>query len=367
MKFTVNRQQLKTTLSLLHGVIEKKVLIPILANFRLDCAGSLLKITATDTDMEISETIEAQAAEDGSVTIPGHTLYSLIDKVDDDLVTFTAKEYSVEIRAGNARFSLGSLPAEDFPVFKSDSTECEIIIDSVHFHRQLKFVRGAMSNDETRHYLNGVHFHKMEGSDVLRAVATDGHRLYLADEPAAFSGVALNPFILPRKAVPILEKFLDSFLGDVTVCAGGNIITVSAGNVTISSRLIDGTFPDYNRVIPSTWENEITVASELLKKSADIVAVVCEEKSRAVRIDFDGASATLSAQGDTSGSSAKDEISVMGGKKGSHIGFNSTYLLNGLDRFTGSLVIKISDESSPTIFSQPEDPSRLMVLMPMRV
>ncbi len=371
MKLVIDRAALVRALGHIQSVVEKRGTIPILSNVKLDAAGGKLSLTATDMDIAVVETVAANVEAEGSTTVPAHTLYEIIRKLPDGVEVEVAEETGgkVSVAAGHARFSLASLAVEDFPVmaegdfshsFTIATAECSALIDKTRF---------AISTEETRYYLNGIYFHvAADGDDtVLRAVATDGHRLARVQVSLPAGADGMPGVIIPRKTIAELKKLLESEVDEVQISVSESKIRFVCGNAVLVSKLIDGNFPDYDRVIPSGNDKIMEVESKQLMQAVDRVSVIASDKSRGVKLHLENGTLALSANSPENGT-ANEELEVNYGADAMEIGFNSRYLLEMMTQIEGETVqFVLADSTSPALVRDSADLGALYVVMPMRV
>lgn len=375
MKFSSPKAALLETLSRVRSVVEKRTQIPILANVALETGKDTVRLSGTDMDMEISEWTEARVAAPGRTTVPAYALHDIVKKLETDLVTLELKEDRMQITGGKAKFILGTLPAEDFPLFPNVSgDEASITIESEELKKLIQAVRGAVSTEETRYYLNGACFQSHpDGGNIIRACATDGHRLSRADAVAADMEGELPRVIVPTKALDKISGLVEKPSGQVRLTFRANTITVECGTVTFKSKLVDGTFPDESRVIPqeASLLHRFTLSTSLFGAAVDRVRTVCE-KTPAVSFSFTENDLRLSAKS-LDGNTADDEIplqkpvTIWPGEKEFTIGFNAGYLLEMTKHFPGEFTLSASDNAAPVTITSTDDPTYLYVIMPMRV
>ncbi len=354
------------------SVVEKRGTIAVLSNVKIDAKGSELSITATDMDIAVVEKITASITSGGSTTVPAHTFYDIVRKLPDGTqveVTSSDGDSKISIRSGQSRFSLACLPVDDFPVmaegefshnFTLKSAECTALIEKPSF---------AISTEETRYYLNGIYLHVSGADDgkVLRAVATDGHRLARIEVALPAGAAGMSGVIIPRKAIQELRKLLEAGEGDVEVSLSETKIRFVYGDAVLVSKLIDGNFPDYERVIPSGNDKLMEVDCKVFKDAVDRVSVISSEKSRAIKLQLENGKLTLSAGGGDK-DSASEEIEVTYSSAPIEIGFNSRYLLDMMTQIEGDTVqFLFNDSNSPALVRDTADVSALYVIMPMRV
>ena len=372
MKLTIERTALQKTLAHVQNVVERRTTIPILSNVMIEGTDGSLSLTATDMDIAIVEKVPADVAVPGAITLPAHTLYDIVRKLPEgSQVSFESGEDSsrVEICAGRSRFSLSCLATEDFPVMTDDDLPHSFTLSSALCRDLVDRTRFAMSSEETRYYLNGIYFHTtMEGSTpVLRAVATDGHRLARVEIPQPDGAADMPGIIVPRKAVTELRKLVEDNEVDIVVTLSDTKIRFTFDDVVLTSKLIDGTFPNYQQVIPEGNDKCLEVDCKSFTEAVDRVSTISTEKSRAVKVVLDKGSLTLSSSSPESGS-ATEELEVKYNADPVEIGFNSRYLLDITQQIEGGTArFDLADASSPTIVRDVADSSALYVLMPMRV
>ena len=372
MKVTVERAQLLKSLSHVHRVVERRNTIPILANVLIRGERGKLGLKATDLDLEVVETISAEVAPGGSTTVPAHMFYEIVRKLPDgaQIVLEASGDRAVlAIRAGRSRFTLQTLPESDFPdlaagdmthSFKLPAADLKKLIDKTQF---------AISTEETRYYLNGIYLHTAgtAKAPTLRAVATDGHRLaqYEFALPAGASG--MPGIIVPRKTVGEVQRLIEDNESEIAVELSSAKIRFTIGDVVLTSKLIDGTFPDYARVIPLGNDKELKVEKSEFEAAVDRVSTVSSERGRAVKLALTGGRLVLSVTNPDSGS-ATEELEVDYQADPLDIGFNSRYLLDIAAQIEGEVaVLKLADPGSPTLIQDRDAAGALYVLMPMRV
>jgi DNA polymerase-3 subunit beta len=372
MQFVIERGHLLKSLSHVQSVVEKRGTIAVLSNIKIEAKGDSVLLTATDMDLAVVEKVPASVSKAGSTTVPAHTFYDIVRKLPDGAqieLTISDDGGKVAIRAGQSRFSLACLPVADFPVmaegelphsFTLKSAECMALIQKPSF---------AISNEETRYYLNGIYLHVAGAgaTKTLRAVATDGHRLARIEVAVPAGADAMPGVIVPRKAIHELQKLLGDGEGDVSVSLSETKIRFAYGNAVLVSKLIDGNFPDYERVIPSGNDKIMEVDCKRFKQSVDLVSVIASEKSRAIKFHAENGKLTLSASSAEHGT-ASEEIEVNYAAAGMEIGFNSRYLLDMMGQIEGDTAqFLLNDGASPAIVRDTADVGALYVIMPMRV
>ena len=372
MKLTIERAALLRSLNHVQSVVERRNTIPILSNVQMDASGGKLRLTATDMDLAVIESVPATVETDGNTTAPAHTLYDIVRKLPEGAqVEIDASDGGdqLQLRAGRSRFTLQTLPTSDFPQmtggdlphrFKLPASELRSLIDRTRF---------AISTEETRYYLNGIYLHmaKKDNIEMLRAVATDGHRLARVELPLPKGAAGIPGVIVPRKTINELRKLIEETGEDVELALSDAKVRFAFDDVELISKLIDGTFPDYDRVIPTGNDKALEVDCDDFAAAVDRVATISTEKSRAVKLHVENGIVTLTASSPESGT-ATEEIEVNYRQEPIEIGFNARYLLDIAQQIEGETAqFSMADAASPTVIRDADDPSALYVLMPMRV
>lgn len=372
MKFVIERAQLLKALGHLQSVVEKRGTIAVLANVKIEAQGDSVSMTATDMDIAIVEKVPASIDRNGITTVPAHTLYDIVRKLPEGAqveITESDDNSKVSIRSGSSRFSLACLPVEEFPVMADGDLEYSFTLKTAECKALIEKPSFAMSNEETRYYLNGIYFHTAGSNDgkVLRGVATDGHRLARIEVALPAGADGMPGVIVPRKAIYELKKLLSEGEGDVGVSLSETKIKFVVGNAVLVSKLIDGNFPDYERVIPSANDKIMEVDCKAFAQAVDRVSVISNEKTRAIKLAFDAGKMTLSATSSEHGN-ASEEVDVNYSAGAIEIGFNSRYLLEMLGNIEGETTqFLLNDSASPALVRDTADVGALYVIMPMRV
>jgi len=288
MKIAIDRMNLLRPLGHVSSVVERRNTIPILANIVLRAESSKLSLTATDMDMDIMTELDCSVIQEGSCTVPAHLLNDIIRKLPDGSeVSIHVSDGNAQISAGRSSFKVPTLPVDDFPAFNTSDLPVKFILTTADLRHQIDMTRFAISTEETRYYLNGIYFHKSD-SGALAAVATDGHRLALARIDMPQGAETMPEIILPRKAVGELRKLLDDAEGEMHVSLSETRAEFAFGSVRLTSKLIDGSFPDYTRVIPEGNDKILTVDRSLFSSAVDRVSTISSEKSRSVKLAVSG-------------------------------------------------------------------------------
>jgi DNA polymerase-3 subunit beta len=367
MKATIERATLLKGLGHVHSVVERRNTIPILSNVLIEAsAGGGIRLMATDLDLQINETVEASVTDAGATTVPAHTLFDIVRKLPEgSQVELNAAEGRMLINAGRARFTLSSLPRDDFPVIAEGELPTRFELPAATLRQIIDKTRFAISSEETRYYLNGIYLHVIDGE--LKAAATDGHRLARVTVPRPDGAEAMPGVIIPRKCVAELRKLLDEVDGTVEVSLSESKVRFGLGNAVLTSKLIDGTFPDYTRVIPTANDKLLRLDPRSFEEGVDRVSTIASERTRAVKMTLDRDRVTLSVTSPENGNAA-EEVAAEYGAQGLEIGFNARYLLDILHQIDGDMVeVHLADAAAPTLLRESDNAPALYVLMPMRV
>lgn len=372
MRVTLERAALLKSLSHVHRVVERRTTIAILSNILVKADGGALNLKATDLDIEVVESAPADVAQPGATTVPAHVAYDIVRKLPDgaQIALDTGPDAgTLVLTSGRARFSLQTLPEADFPDITAGDMTHRFSLPATSLKKLIDKTQFAISLEETRYYLNGIYLHAMEadGSPALRAVATDGHRLARVEIPAPEGSADMPGVIVPRKAVQELQRLLEDPEASVDVELSTNKIRFTIGAVTLTSKLIDGTFPDYARVIPTANERIMTVDTASFARAVDLVSTVSSERGRAVKLAIGDGRLVLSVNNPDSGS-ATEELPVGYDAEPLEIGFNARYLLDIAGQLAaGEARFELADPGSPTLIREEGDREAIYVLMPMRV
>lgn len=371
MKFTLERNSLLSLVGHAQGVVEKRNTIPVLANVLIRVEGDTISMTATDMEIEMNECISASVEQSGAVTVPAHTLYDIVRKLPEgSQIEFTSTNPNqLTLSSGRSHFKLGCLPVEDFPKMPEGDLQHRFRLTSSDLRYLIDRSRFAISNEETRYYLNGIFLHAAKQGDnaTLRAVATDGHRLARVEKPSPDGAQSMPSVIVPRKTVGEVRKLLEEAQDEIGIELSESKIRFAFKGAMLTSKLIDGTFPEYERAIPSNNDKVLDVDTVALTAAADRVATISSDKARTIKFSLSPGHLVLSATSPEAGS-ATEEIEVAYEGAMLEVGFNARYLLDVLQQIQGPRThISFSDSAAAVIVTDPEEPSALYVLMPLRV
>ena len=372
MKATIERATLLRCLSHVQSVVERRNTIPILSNVLIEASGdNTLKIMATDLDLQVVETLGAVSVDTpAAITVSAHLLFDIARKLPEgSQVSLDAADNKMVVKAGRSRFTLPTLPRDDFPVIVEGELPTSFEIGAATLAQLIDRTRFAISTEETRYYLNGIFFHVAD--DELKAAATDGHRLARYTLPRPDGAEGMPDVIVPRKCVAELRKLLEESLDtnvEVDLSASKIRFTLGGENgVVLTSKLIDGTFPDYSRVIPTGNDKILKLDPRSFFEGVDRVATIATEKTRAVKMSLDADKVTLSVTSPDNGNAA-EELAADYGSDPLEIGFNANYLKDILSQIEGDNVeLHLADAGAPTLIRKDDSSPALYVLMPMRV
>ena len=375
MKLTIERSTLLSSLAHVQSVVERRNTIPILANVRIDAQGTdRLRLTATDMDLAVVDEADAAIEQEGAVTTTALTLYDIVRKLPDGAQVSMNLDGSdggqLDVVSGRSRFRLSCLPIAEFPVMADDDLPHSFEMPRDNLRRLIDKTRFAISTEETRYYLNGIHLHKaedQEGIARLRAVATDGHRLSCADVALPEGAADLPAVIVPRKTVAEVRKLIDDGDEPVSVALSETRIRFEVGAAQLTSKLIDGSFPDYERVIPRGNQNVMTVANGSFAEAVDRVSSISTDRSHAIKLSIRSGMVTLTANSPDTGI-ATEELDADYGAEPLDIGLNARYVLDVAGQIESeSIRFFFGDAGSPSLVRDTGDSGALHVIMPLRV
>jgi len=368
MKFSVARETLLKPLQLVAGVIERRQTLPVLSNVLLRLQARQLSLTGTDLEVELIGRIQLTgASEDGEVTVPARKLLDICRSLPDSAdISFSTDGQKITIKSGKSRFTLSTLPATDFPLTEDSPGATEFSISQAQLKRLIDRTAFSMAQQDVRYYLNGMLF-ELDPSH-LRTVATDGHRLALCTHPVSLEALkSTQHVILPRKGVMDLSKLITDATGEITLSFGSTHLRAVLPDFTFTSKLVDGKFPDYERVLPKGGNKFVIADRDLLRQAFSRVAIVSNEKYRGVRLTLGADMMTVIANNPDQ-EEAEDQVSVHYGDGSLEIGFNISYLVDVLS-VLGCEKVKLifSDPNSSVLIEEAEKSDSVYVVMPMRL
>ena len=375
MEIKANSSDLLKALNHIHGIVEVRHTLPILSNIVLSAENNELSLSSTNLDIFCSDKIDAEIVNSGEISVPAITFFEIVKRLpsgSDVILSMGDEDTELILKCGRSKFNLSTLRTEDFPILSDKDLSTNFVISADELSRMIDKTKFAISNEETRYYLNGIFFHKAESNSIkfLRAVATDGHRLAQYDIPLPQGAEEITGIIIPKKTVFELRKVLDDADGDVSVSLNENKIKFSFNNLKIISKVIDGTFPDYTKVIPQNNDKKFKTNNSELKNAIDRVSAVAineETKSKAIKLTIENNKLNLSVESQSKGS-AKEEIDISYSNEKVDIGFNSRYLLDICNEVDGDEIdVSLLDSISPAIILDKTDENLFFVLMPMRI
>ena len=375
MEFKINSTDLLKALSHIHGIVEVRHTLPILSNIILEAKDDKLILSSTNLDIYCSDKIKAEVLQSGEVSVSAVTFFEIIKRLpsgSEVLMIMEEGENEIRLTCGRSKFNLSTLKTDDFPIISDSDLSTNFVLSADELIRIIDKTKFAVSNEETRYYLNGIFLHMAERNSIqfLRAVATDGHRLAQYDIPLPQGAEDITGIIIPKKTIYELRKVLDDANGDVSVSLNENKIKFSFNDLKVVSKVIDGTFPDYTKVIPQKNDKNFKTNNSDLKNAIDRVSAVAaneESKSKAIKFCIENNSLSLSVESQSKGS-ANEMIDVNYSGDKVDIGFNSKYIIDICNEVDGDEIsISLSDSISPAIILDKTDENLFFVLMPMRI
>ena len=366
MKFTIDRETLLKPLQQVIGVVERRQTLPVLGNLLLTAGDKGIQVTATDLEVEIQAGVESQVDEGGEITVPARKLLDICKALPEGAkVQMSVKDHRVQIRSGKSRFTLSTLPAGDFPVVEQVQGETRFSIPQNRLRELIERTHFSMAQQDVRYYLNGLLLEI--SSSLLRAVATDGHRLAMCDMQSDVDLPGRQQVIVPRKGIQELLRLLEDSDTPVDVEVGTNHIRVSRGDLRFTSKLVDGRFPDYERVLPKGGDKRVLADRELLRQALSRTSILSNEKYRGIRLNLDKNIVKIQSHNPEQEEADEEfEVDYQGG--GLEIGFNVNYLLDVLGSVRSDQVeLTLSDSNSSCLIRQPGSDQYRYVVMPMRL
>ena len=375
MEFKTNSTDLLKALSHIHGIVDVRHTLPILSNIILEAKDDKLILSSTNLDIYCSDKIKAEVLQSGEVSVSAVTFFEIIKRLppgSEVLMVMEEGENEIRLTCGRSKFNLSTLKTDDFPIISDSDLSTNFVLSADELIRIIDKTKFAVSNEETRYYLNGIFLHKAERNSIqfLRAVATDGHRLAQYDIPLPQGAEDITGIIIPKKTIYELRKVLDDANGDISISLNENKIKFSFNDLKVVSKVIDGTFPDYTKVIPQKNDKNFKTDNSDLKNAIDRVSAVAaneESKSKAIKFCIENNSLSLSVESQSKGS-ANEMIDVNYSGDKVDIGFNSKYIIDICNEVDGDEInISLSDSISPAIILDKTDENLFFVLMPMRI
>ena len=371
MKFKIARSDFFKTLSHLQGIVDKKNSLPILANILIEAKDNQLILSSTDMDISIIEKINCNVTENGSTTINSQILYDIVRKIDDngEIEIISNNGKLLTLRSSGSRFSLASLPKEDYPIIEKENSGIEITINSKILFKLIDKTKFAISNEETRYFLNGLYFNVTNENDknIVTLVGTDGHRLAKFSHEIEGKVNQVSGVIIPKKTIYELSKLLSEIDIDIHVSISSNKIVFTIGDITLLSKLIDGSFPDYKRVIPTENSNLLKINRDKLLSAVDRVSTISNEKTPVIKFKLLKNILNLNSINNESSTASEDLIINYDGDE-IEIGFNSKYIMDIVNNLEDNEIsINLKDNTSPVIAKEDTNVNLVYVLMPMRV
>jgi DNA polymerase-3 subunit beta len=360
------RNNLLTSLAATVGVVEKRHTLPILSNVLLQKQGDQLTLLATDLELQVSTSLAGKTTEDFSLTVAARKLFDIVRALPEDAkVKLDSKDSQLEVRAGKSKFTLQTLPAADFPRMETSAGVAgEVTLPQKTLKHLLQLVQFAMAQQDIRYYLNGMLL-VLDGT-TFRVVATDGHRLSFAETKIDKAGPQ-KEVIIPRKTIVELVKLLQDNDEPVTLRVGENQVTIELGGTRLVSKIVDGKFPDYQRVIPVGHDKKLVVNRQLAGHALQRAAILSNEKFRGVRLVMSANALTVVCNNNEQ-EEAQEEIEAKYDADPIDIGFNVTYLQDGLNALSADEVtIAFSDPNSSMLLTTESEPGFKYVVMPMRI
>ncbi len=374
MKLTISKPDFIKSLAFVQNIVENKTTIQILSNVLLEAKQGRLHLSATDMDITISDKVKVKNIEsDGGTSVPAHILYNVIKELSDDKdieLSYDKNTKQLFLNSFKSKFTFKCLPKEDFPILTTENFSNSFSLNSDVLKEMIDKTYFAISTEETRYYLNGIFFHivKVNNKSYLRTIATDGHRLAQFQINSPAQNNAMFGVIIPRKLIFELRKLLDEVKGDVKVDLSERKIRFSFNETVLVSKLIDGKFPDYDKVIPKNTKNSFSVNRKDFLEIINRISTISSEKSKAIKLNLNKDKITISASNLEEGGSGVEEINIKYNGPSLDIGFNSSYLKEIMNQFTlEEITILFSDSTAPTIIKDTSKSESLYVLMPMRV
>lgn len=366
MKFSISRDAFLKPLQVVSGAVERRHTIPILSNVLIQVAADSVRFTGTDLEVELVSTCAIENGETGEITVPAKKLVDIIRSLPEGAtVEFSASADKALIKSGRSKFTLATLPAQDFPNIDDWDSDIQLVTSQALLKDLMERTHFSMANQDVRYYLNGMLFET--DASILRTVATDGHRLAMSSCDIGQPNLAARQVIVPRKGVMELLRLLDDADNEVKVFIGNNHIRIETNGIGFTSKLVDGRFPDYRRVLPSGGDKVVIADRDLLKQACSRASILSNEKYRGVRLSVTPGEMCLTANNPEQ-ETAEEVLEVEYQGEPLEIGFNVSYLIDVLNTIQGSKIkMTLSGPDASGLVEDNEDDSSLYVVMPMRL
>ncbi len=366
MKFTVERENILKPLQYVVGTVERRQTLPILANILIVAENDELTVTGTDLEVELTANFEAEVSEPGKITVPARKLLDICKALPEgSKIDVAVNKERVTVKSGRSKFTLSSLPAEGFPSIEQSKTAKRFFIEKEDFKRLIEQSRFSMAQQDARYYLNGMMFELQK--DKIKSVSTDGHRLSLCEMAVEIPDASLDQIIIPRKGIIELSRLLDSTNEKIQVNVATNHIHIVMPGIVFTSKLIDGKFPDYQRVVPENASLHVIADRENLKQSLIRTSILSNEKYRGVRLLFSENSIRIHSNNPEQ-EEAEDILEAEYCGEEIEIGFNVAYIIDALGAISGDTVkLSFSGPSSSCLIQEIKGGDSKYVIMPMRI
>ncbi len=371
MKFLILKSKIFKSLTHLQGIVDKRNTLPILSNILIEAKNNTLTLSSTDMDISIVDQLDCNVLEDGATTINSQILYDIVRKLDDssEVEIISNDSKILTLRASGSRFSLACLPKEDFPIIDMQNDGISVKLNSAIFYNLIDKTKFAISNEETRYFLNGLYFNinKENNKTSITLVGTDGHRLSKFSHEIDQNIEQITGVIIPKKTINELSKLLSDMDKEIEIIISSTKIIFFIDKLVFISKLIDGTFPDYKRVIPLDNNNIIEIEREKLLSAVDRVSTIANEKSPVVKFKLLKNILNLNTINNDNSTATEDlKFNYEGDEF--EIGFNSKYIMDIINNLEDEkITLKFKDGSSPITAHENSNSDLIYVLMPMRV
>ena len=366
MKFTIERSHLIKPLQQVSGALGGRPTLPILGNLLIKVEENVLSMTATDLEVELVSKVALEGDfEAGSITVPSRKFLDICRGLPDDaIITFVLEGDRVQVRSGRSRFSLATLPANDFPNIEDWQSEVEVSLSQADLRTLIDKTQFSMANQDVRYYLNGMLF-EIDGT-TLRSVATDGHRMAVSQTQLG-ADFAQKQIIVPRKGVQELVKLMDAPEQPVVLQIGSSNVRAEVNNFTFTSKWVDGRFPDYRRVLPQSTNKTLIASCDELRQAFSRAAILSNEKFRGVRVNLADTEMRITANNPEQ-EEAEEMLDVTFEGDAIEIGFNVSYVLDVLNTLRCENVrVSMSDANASALIENADDDSAMYVVMPIRL